>query len=523
MKFKDLLQHNISYPTFLKSPLFQGLLAFLLPAFSLYLFWESYLGSQSLNFVYAFGDPDYGYLFNSLLMLDGHSPWHIDHPGTPVQMVGALLMRLRYLLAGTETSLAADFFAHSLAYHRDLVLAGFGVFALSQWFCGWRLQRAGAGAVAALLAQASPLFFWATVQYLKHTSPETWIAAVSLLLIPALWSGHAVAAGVLVGVILTLKIYSLPLVLVFFLLPRPRDWLLASASCAGMALAICSVWFEHLPRWLNWMTLLSTRSGNYGTGPEGLPGAATLAQNLAFLATPELWGLFWLAAVLLPLTAFYTVRMKGKGPRLGFEVLAGLVILLFAIRHNPVPRYLIPLTAPLGLLLARVSVLPLALRVLALPAAVLALGLGLGENVVELRAGRVEIVRQNEAIEAELAKFPDCAYLFPNAVPLEPFALFSGHLATSGLYGEELRRLYPRYFFPAVDSVYRTYTHGEWNREMLDQALAAYPCRVYVYDDLIQTHLPSPSAQPVVPPPSKPPYKATPSFSIIHYVKTPRR
>ena len=49
-------------------------------------------------------DPAYAYLFNGLLLLDRHSPTHIDHPGTPVQMLIAVLVYLQWFylkLVGT--------------------------------------------------------------------------------------------------------------------------------------------------------------------------------------------------------------------------------------------------------------------------------------------------------------------------------------------------------------------------------------------------------------------------------------
>ena len=523
MKFQASLQHNISYPTFHKSRLLIAGLALLAPLASIFLVWQAYLGSPGLRFVYAYGDPDYGYLFNSLLLLDGKSPWHIDHPGTPVQMIGALVMPAWHWLTGTEPTLVADFFRHSLGYHRAVILTGFAAFLLSQWFCGWRLLRAGLSPPAVLLAQATPFFLFETAFYFRHTSPETWIAALSLLLVPMVWEGRALAAGVLTGVILTLKIYSAPLVLLLLALPRPRDWLLAGAAAAFMLLNITSLWWEHLPRWSNWITLLSTRQGNYGTGPEGQPGLATLWENLLRLSKPELGALVAVLALALPFLAWarFTRRERQPGPRFGPELLAGFFLVLMAVRHTPVPRYLIPLVAPLGLLLARTSLLPALPRSSIPVLGLLALPLTLGGSLESLRESRVAIERHNEAVEAELARFPACAYLFPDAMPIEAFALFSGHLATNGEYEKELRALYPRHFFPAHDGVYRTYTHREWTRDMLDEALAPWPCRLYLYDNPLEANLPAPSPLHLLPKASRPPWRIHGQFTVVHYVETP--
>src|SRR6185436_19337927 len=52
-------------------------------------------------------DPDYAYLFNSLNLAVFHPPRHIDHPGTPVQLVGALVLRAQHPVA-SNVDLAFD-------------------------------------------------------------------------------------------------------------------------------------------------------------------------------------------------------------------------------------------------------------------------------------------------------------------------------------------------------------------------------------------------------------------------------
>ena len=42
-------------------------------------------------------DPTYSYFFNSLNLLNGMAPSHIDHPGTPVQFLGALIIKIASL------------------------------------------------------------------------------------------------------------------------------------------------------------------------------------------------------------------------------------------------------------------------------------------------------------------------------------------------------------------------------------------------------------------------------------------
>src|SRR5262245_32116876 len=49
---------------------------------------------------YHWSDPDYIYLLNALGVAEGAVPRHIDHPGTPLQVMGAVLLGGRHLAAG---------------------------------------------------------------------------------------------------------------------------------------------------------------------------------------------------------------------------------------------------------------------------------------------------------------------------------------------------------------------------------------------------------------------------------------
>ncbi|HYP54345.1 MAG TPA: hypothetical protein VEQ42_12430, partial [Pyrinomonadaceae bacterium] len=52
-------------------------------------------------------DPSYPYLLNSLNVANLHRPFHTDHPGTPVQTAGGLLIRLSNL-SSDEHATARD-------------------------------------------------------------------------------------------------------------------------------------------------------------------------------------------------------------------------------------------------------------------------------------------------------------------------------------------------------------------------------------------------------------------------------
>ena len=60
-------------------------------------------------------DPTYGYLLNSLNILNNTPPTHIDHPGTTVQFFGAIIFWFMYL--GSETNVIIDNVLGDPEYH----------------------------------------------------------------------------------------------------------------------------------------------------------------------------------------------------------------------------------------------------------------------------------------------------------------------------------------------------------------------------------------------------------------------
>ena len=67
-------------------------------------------------------DPEYAYLFNALLIASGRAPFHVDHPGTPVQMIGAVVLRALSAVSGRGV-LADDVITRPEAYLAAMHLA----------------------------------------------------------------------------------------------------------------------------------------------------------------------------------------------------------------------------------------------------------------------------------------------------------------------------------------------------------------------------------------------------------------
>ena len=48
-------------------------------------------------------DPSYHYLLNSLMVAEARAPFHVDNPGTPLQVMGAVVLRATHLVRGSAS------------------------------------------------------------------------------------------------------------------------------------------------------------------------------------------------------------------------------------------------------------------------------------------------------------------------------------------------------------------------------------------------------------------------------------
>lgn len=157
-------------------------------------------------FVYEMdAEPDYYY--NSKLILTGHWPRGIHHPGTPVYYLGALLMRV------SGSSLAATPMFFGLAH----LSAGLAFFLALAFF---RRRMGNVGTITAIAALAA-ILAWPTVYtYTDFFAADSFVmplALVTVVLVRAVLRGEVdrtaaalVAAGAGTGACLAVKMSAVP-------------------------------------------------------------------------------------------------------------------------------------------------------------------------------------------------------------------------------------------------------------------------------------------------------------------------
>lgn len=194
-------------------------------------------------------DPDYFYLLDSLNIINLNWPVSIYHPGTPLQVLGAVLIKAMHPLATSDqiTQFALqnpEKYLHaifiSLVLINSLALAFLGL-------CGYLAFK---DRLAVILLQIGPFISTLSIKWMTHVAPEPLLITVVLVLagvaLLALRSGqleinkntYAILFGLIAGFGMATKITSVGLYfLPIFLLWSPRAlFIYASASLMSMIL-----------------------------------------------------------------------------------------------------------------------------------------------------------------------------------------------------------------------------------------------------------------------------------------------
>lgn len=273
------------------------ILLFLLPLALIIIsvFYKSSIGEFYLGGYY---DPSYPYLINSLNLaqLNGFGTGILEHPGIPVQIIGAVVIRLLYMIQNVKSDIVHDVLSRPEYYLMkiNLVLVFMNAFAL--FILGLTAYKKLNNVNASLFLQLSPFSF--SIIYFKLTDfcPESLIIFSVLLFIAVTISitnekemtkkkllKYAVLFGIICGFGLTCKILFFPLLIIPILLINHFSFkalflLITFLSFSVIFFSAASV--DNFLFFLNWLFNLMTHSGRYGQGEKKFIDPSQVYGNL---------------------------------------------------------------------------------------------------------------------------------------------------------------------------------------------------------------------------------------------------
>jgi hypothetical protein len=274
-------------------------------------------------------DPDYAYLLNSLVLALFKVPTHTDHPGTPLQALGAIVLWVSYLVQLPFNPALKKNLADEVLTNPELYLHLFNDALLFLTACslvavGWVTLQLTRNLLLTLILQITPLLMFRTFlgEEPSRVAPDVLVVCISqlmvLVLVRYLYAEHGnsengersrhfiISLGAVLGLGMATKVTLLPMAL-FLLLPQGwrRKALALGVAIVAFVLATLPI-ITRYGRTLRWMTDLATHTGPYGGGEVGLVDTSSLGDKAQQLFTHNL--------------VFFTILLIATAASIGFAL-----------------------------------------------------------------------------------------------------------------------------------------------------------------------------------------------------------
>ena len=448
-------------------------------------------------------DPEMAYFMNSLAPFKGAPFFYTDHPGTPVEMIGTMLLGIPYAFF-TDHASFIDYHLENPEYFLNLAHGFITLLSVLCAICFFLTVLGTSQKPNVYLALSLALLFYGlhpnafkTLTVWSHTSFNFPLGAGYLILLftvahnaqGQISNRLAVGLGLVLGVMIAVMINFAPWLvttLVFIFLSnhmKGLPWkkslitgsILVLACAAGFLVSILPS-VHRMPYFFGFIYKLFSHQLLYGTGPEGIPSISLLWSNLHDMVTfaPLVFPVM-LASLLISLFIF--LQRDSHNPEnhglwaLNFSLLLQCGLITLAVAKHPGEHYLLSLAATLPVLSLVILKLSdfnwrfsrqfgdalIIFSIISISAIAL---LSIKNRQAELREARAveaEINRVIAAQEIRLNKKPgELLILRTNETYSYCSALLHGDFFTAGVFATEITKWCPSqaYFINRFDWVY---------------------------------------------------------------------
>ena len=355
-----------------------GYLLIVFPLIIYWVFWQ-------LNTSYWFNaDPAAVYFLDSLSIFAGKSYAYVDHPGTPIQLIGSFLLALTYPFLGGQEAFIDFHLARPGAFFlmTNMFLLAMNILCAFVFYktatSTLKQDRILGGTAIALAYFALHPYSFPSLTLWSHNSLNFPFGTLWLIWLyielrkdeeipPFKLMLLGLAAGVLAMAQMYFTAWLVSGILIVFIFSLRLNGSLGKAISSGMylfaggvigILAMLVPIYKELPRFIGWLTRIITHQGLYGSGAEGI-------YSLSFI--PLAIGFWWenirpmiiillLTLAILGFIAYWKNQSAEKISPGVFAMLCGLVfqillIMLLMTKAALKLRYSLSLAAILPLLI----------------------------------------------------------------------------------------------------------------------------------------------------------------------------
>lgn len=300
-------------------------------------------GPYYLNFY----DPSYVYLINSLNLsqLNGYGVGHFDHPGTTVQVLGAIGIKIFYLFSNGNQDVVTDVLSRPESYLFFLNKLFVFLNCIVLFFLGFFTFKITGNILLSILIQLSPFVSTEIFYGLIIVTPENILIFFLLLFISSLVyylfrvdpeNGIPVKLMILWGIIcgggLVTKLNFVPVILIpFFLIKGIKGKSIFTVFFILTFFLLFSPALSNFGNFLSWIEKLFINNGQYGKGEATIINESTFLKNIGLIFIKD--KLFLFSYIFCIVTLLFSYFKKDSFPdkesRRGHQKKVRLLILIF--------------------------------------------------------------------------------------------------------------------------------------------------------------------------------------------------
>ena len=303
-------------------------------------------------------DPEYACLLNFLKVSEFKQPNHIEHPGTPLQLLGAILIKIKNITRNSS-DVPFDVITNPEQYIFHINILLMLLVATITLFLGIFTYRLTRNIWYSIILQLSVFYTSNTYLELVRVRPDHLLLSISLMFVIIIISllranllqkinNYIIAFSIISGLGLATKFVFFPILIIpFIVLPHFKNKVKYVYGTIIAFIVFTIPIIQQYPQLLRWIGRLFIHSGRYGSGSSTIIDFSQYFNNIAAeLTSNAIFSIVLLIAIVFLFIVMLLPKLRKNSFNLEFKILiavvsAQLVQLLLVAKHYNA-HYLIP-------------------------------------------------------------------------------------------------------------------------------------------------------------------------------------
>ena len=316
-------------------------------------YFRNLLGNLSLRSC----DPEYIYFMSGLTLSDGNFKLgHFDNPGTPLQILVALVFKFIYFFRSTPVPYVEDVLLHSDLYLSVTSLFIAAITAGLLIYAGYKVYQSTKSVFYALIVQTSPFLPVIWYDLIGRVAPELMmpfpVVLMTVFLISIYFQNEPFTYRSVLflafcsAFCLSIKLTFLPLwIIPFIVIEGWKKKLTFVVSAILMLFIIAFPMTMQFGFFWGWVKNLFMHSGQYGGGESNIIDFASLGTNLKELYGYEkryFYVFFGLIATLVVYLGYFRKKAEKRISLFAIALIIAISLQIIMVGKHYAHRYFIP-------------------------------------------------------------------------------------------------------------------------------------------------------------------------------------